>query len=249
LIKFSNISKYYGKTTALDTVDLDIEGGLTTVLIGQSGCGKSTILRLITGLIKPDTGSVEVSGEKLGPENLKQTRWNMGYVIQEGGLFPHMTAEGNVSIMASYLGWSKEKIRTRIHELCDLTKFPVEALSRYPFQVSGGQSQRVSLMRALMLDPDILLLDEPLGALDPLIRSELQTDLKAIFSELKKTVLIVTHDVGEAGYFGDKIVFLRDGKVIQKGTINDLLERPADKFVTKFINAQRSPVNLTEGGG
>lgn len=249
MITLSNISKYYGKTAALNTVDLEIESGLTTVLIGQSGSGKSTILRLITGLIKPDIGTVEVRGEKLGQDNLMRIRWKMGYVIQEGGLFPHMTAEGNVSIMASYLGWSKERIGTRVLDLCKLTKFPVEALSRYPSQVSGGQRQRVSLMRALMLDPDILLLDEPLGALDPLIRSELQTDLKTIFSTLKKTVLIVTHDVGEAGYFGDKIVFLRDGKVLQKGTINDLLERPADRFVTEFINAQRSPVNLTEGRG
>ncbi len=132
------------------------------------------------------------------------------------------------------------EIEDRISELSDLTKFPIDALDRYPVQISGGQRQRVSLMRALMLDPDILLLDEPLGALDPLIRFELQNDLKEIFQRLGKTVVMVTHDIGEAAFLGDNIVLLREGKIVQEGTIHDLIERPSDQFVTNFINAQRS---------
>ena len=146
----------------------------------------------------------------------------MGYVIQEGGLFPNLSARETVSLMASYLGWDKERIEKRVEELCKLTKFPKDALNRYPIQISGGQRQRLSLMRALMLDPDILLLDEPLGALDPLIRSELQEDLKEIFSALSKTVVMVTHDIGEAAFFGDNIVLIKDGNIVQQGNIVDL---------------------------
>ena len=164
----------------------------------------------------------------------------MGYVIQDGGLFPHLTAEKNVSLLADYIGWTKDKIDERIKELSVLTKFPVNGLERYPAELSGGQKQRVSLMRALMLDPKILLLDEPLGALDPLIRYELQDDLKKIFQKLKKTVILVTHDLTEAGFFGDKIVLMMDGKIIQTGTIEELIKKPANDFVTKFITAQRA---------
>jgi len=164
----------------------------------------------------------------------------MGYVIQEGGLFPNLSAEGNVFLMARYLGWDKDRIEERIDELCELTKFPKDALNRYPIQISGGQRQRLSLMRALMLDPNILLLDEPLGALDPLIRSELQQDLKEIFSTLGKTVVMVTHDMGEAAFFGDKIVLIKDGQIIQEGNISDLIKTPSNPFVTTFINAQRN---------
>lgn len=245
MISLNNISKSYREKAALGPADLTIETGKTTVLIGQSGSGKSTLLRILIGLISPDSGEVRIDGETLSPENLIRIRRKMGYVIQEGGLFPHLTAEGNVSIMAGYLGWGAEKIGERISALCRLTKFPENALRRYPRQISGGQRQRVSLMRALMLDPDILLLDEPLGSLDPLIRRDLQNDLKDIFRSLGKTVLMVTHDIGEAAYFGDTIVFLRDGKIIQSGNIDDLVKRAADPFITRFINAQRSPLEST----
>ena len=170
----------------------------------------------------------------------------MGYVIQEGGLFPHLTAQENVSLVARHIGWNRDRIRNRIGELCELTKFPVDALDRFPAQISGGQKQRVSLMRALMLDPDILLLDEPLGALDPLIRFELQTDLKEVFQILGKTVVMVTHDIGEAGFFEDTIILLRDGRIMQQGTLSDLVKKPADPFVTLFIKAQRSPLESIE---
>ena len=240
MINLSSISKQYGENHAVKSIDLTIESGKTTVLIGPSGCGKSTILRIIIGLVTPDQGEVRIEGDVLNPSNLISFRRKMGYVIQEGGLFPNLCARENVSLMAGYLGWDKTRIENRINELCELTKFPKDALNRYPIQISGGQRQRLSLMRALMLDPDILLLDEPLGALDPLIRNELQNDLKEIFTTLEKTVVMVTHDLGEAAFFGDKIVLIKDGRIIQEGKILDLINRPSDSFVTTFINAQRN---------
>ncbi len=242
MIKLENISKTYASTRALDSINLTILPHKTTVVIGPSGCGKSTLIRLIIGLIKPDKGNVYVKDEMLTPINLFTIRRRMGYVIQDGGLFPHLTAKENVSLMAKYLGWDNDRIGKRIVELCELTKFPVDALDRYPVQISGGQRQRVSLMRALILDPDTLLLDEPLGALDPLIRFELQNDLKEVFHTLGKTVVMVTHDIGEAGYFGDSIVLIRDGHIVQQGTLMDFVRTPTDPFVTSFINAQRSPL-------
>ncbi len=242
MIRLENVSKAYGSTKAVHSIDLKIQPGKTTVLIGPSGCGKSTIIRLIIGLIKPDHGDIYVDEEPLNTTSLYSLRQKIGYVIQDGGLFPHLTVYENVSLMANYLGWNKERIQRRVLELSELTKFPADALDRYPVQISGGQRQRVSLMRALMLDPDILLLDEPLGALDPLIRFELQTDLREIFQALGKTVVMVTHDIGEAGFFGDTIVLLRDGNIVQEGTLLDLVQTPADPFVTRFINAQRSPL-------
>jgi osmoprotectant transport system ATP-binding protein len=161
-------------------------------------------------------------------------------VIQDGGLFPHLTARANVLLMARHLGKTEEEIHNRLLELCDLTKFSENLLPRYPVELSGGQRQRVSLMRALMLSPELLLLDEPLGALDPLVRASLQKDLKEIFTRLGQTVLFVTHDLAEAIYFADEIVLLNEGRIVQKGTITDLRDRPGDPFVSEFINAQRS---------
>ena len=244
MIEIQGVSKAYGQTAALHSIDLTIPAGQTTVFIGQSGCGKSTILRLIIGLIQADSGSVFFKGTRVTPETVISLRRKMGYVIQEGGLFPHLTAYDNVALMARYLGWSGEQIRDRLNELSELTHFPPEGLERFPVQLSGGQQQRVSLMRALMLDPDVLLLDEPLGALDPMIRADLQVDLKRIFQALGKTVVLVTHDIAEAGFFGDVITLLRDGKILQKGTLEELIQSPADAFVTRFINAQRSPLDV-----
>lgn len=200
MIKIQDVSKTYGKTRALQSIDLTIPAGQTTVFIGPSGCGKSTMLRLIIGLIQADSGSVYFEGTKVTPEVVISLRRKMGYVIQEGGLFPHLTAYDNVALMARYLGWDNERIKKRLYELTELTHFPSEGLNRFPVQLSGGQQQRVSLMRALMLDPDVLLLDEPLGALDPMIRADLQEDLKSIFQTLGKTVVLVTHDIAEAGF-------------------------------------------------
>lgn len=242
MLELNGVSKAYGGRSVLQPTDLAIERGRTTVLIGPSGCGKSTLLRLAIGLVRSDTGSVRFDDTELTPANARALRQRMGYVIQDGGLFPHLTARGNVTIMARHLGWSSSRIATRLGELTAVTQFPGDGLDRYPAQLSGGQRQRVSLMRALMLDPDVLLLDEPLGALDPLIRSDLQSDLKGIFQSLGKTVVLVTHEMGEAGFFGDTIVLLRDGRIVQQGAFESLLRQPADEFVTRFINAQQSRI-------
>lgn len=246
MLKLASVSKYYGSTAALQSTDLSISRGQTTILIGPSGCGKSTLLRLMIGLIQPDTGTVCFEEELLTAASILEQRQRMGYVIQEGGLFPHLTAQGNVTLMANYLGWKKARIQQRLAELMILTRFPRDAMDRYPLQLSGGQRQRVALMRALMLNPDLLLLDEPLGALDPLNRYELQSELRAIFQSLGKTVVMVTHDMGEAAYFGEHIVLLQEGKIIQQGTVRDLIEKPETPFVERFIRAQRSPSSLSK---
>jgi osmoprotectant transport system ATP-binding protein len=242
MFELKGITKAFGDTQALHSTDLTITPQKTTVLIGQSGCGKSTLIRLMVGLVLPDAGTIAFEGQALTLENAPVLRRKMGYVIQEGGLFPHLTAKENVCLMASYLGEPEEKTRARLEELRELTGFPADGLDRYPAELSGGQRQRVSLMRAVMLDPDVLLLDEPLGALDPMIRANLQSELRDIFDSLRKTVVIVTHDIGEAGYFGHEIVLMRDGRILQTGSLEDLVNRPTDDFVTQFINAQRSPL-------
>lgn len=241
MLVLDSVSKTYGATQALRPTSLSIHPGKTTVLIGPSGCGKSTLLRLLVGLIWSDMGTIRFQEELMTPQNVRMLRQRIGYVIQEGGLFPHLTAKANVQLMASHLGWSQGRMTSRLGKLAKLVHLPLDAFDRYPSQLSGGQRQRVSLVRALMLDPDVLLLDEPLGALDPMIRATLQDDLKQIFKHLQKTVVLVTHDMGEAAFFGDCIVLLREGQIEQQGSFTDLLERPASTFVEAFINAQRSP--------
>jgi osmoprotectant transport system ATP-binding protein len=248
MLQLTGVSKSYGGLPALHPTDLTVAAGRTTVLIGPSGCGKSTLIRLMAGLIEPDTGAVSLDGEPLTPANAREFRRRIGFVVQDGGLFPHLTARGNATLMARHLGWDRRRIDDRLAQLLDLTHFPADGLDRYPVQMSGGQRQRVSLMRALMLDPALLLLDEPLGALDPLIRSDLQADLKRAFQALGKTVVLVTHDLGEAGYLGDQLVLMREGKIVQQATFEELVRHPADEFVTRFVNAQRQPRALLEGG-
>jgi osmoprotectant transport system ATP-binding protein len=241
MIELTSVTKSFGGTQVLFPTTLSLDPGETTVLIGPSGCGKSTLLRLMIGLIEPDEGEIRFEGTPLTAANAMEFRRRIGYVIQDGGLFPHLSAEGNVGLLARYLGWSKPQIRQRIEELADLTRLPREALGRYPSQLSGGQRQRLGIMRALMLDPGVILLDEPMGALDPLVRYDLQEDLREIFQSLKKTVCIVTHDLGEAGFFGDRVILLGGGRIVQEGKLDDLVRAPADDFVRRFISAQRLP--------
>jgi osmoprotectant transport system ATP-binding protein len=243
MLVLENVSKRYGKVLALSSVSLEIAAGQTTVLIGPSGCGKSTLLRLMLGLGHSDTGRVRIGGVTVTADNAEQLRRRIGYVIQDGGLFPHLTAQQNIALLARYLGWERERIAARIAELLSLTQLPAEVLGRYPGELSGGQRQRVALMRALMLDPELLLLDEPMGALDPMIRCDLQADLRRIFVALRKTVVLVTHDLGEAAFLGDTLVLLRDGAIVQVGSLAELYHQPADPFVRRFINAQRSPLD------
>jgi osmoprotectant transport system ATP-binding protein len=240
VLELLNVSKSFAGTQVLAPTTLAMPKGKTTVLIGPSGCGKSTLLRLMIGLLEPDTGSVRFDGTELTPDNVLLLRRRMGYVLQDGGLFPHLTARDNVALMARYLKWTEDRVVTRVAELAELTRLEVEMLDRYPAQLSGGQRQRVGIMRALMLDPEVMLLDEPLGALDPLVRYDLQQDLRAIFQRLKKTAVLVTHDMAEAGFFGDLVVLLRKGgHIVQQGTLEDLIHAPADAFVKGFIKAQR----------
>ncbi len=246
MLRLDNISIHYGDTQALSEINLEFQPNKTTILIGPSGCGKSTLLRVIAGLLKIELGSLIFEGSKLTSENITALRHRMGYVIQEGGLFPHLTVRDNVTLMASYLHWPVKKIVNRLHELAALVHIAPHFFNRHPSELSGGQRQRVSLMRALMLNPDLLLLDEPLGALDPMIRLDLQQELKEIFNRLDKTVIMVTHDIAEAAFFADHIILLRDGRLIQQGTLTDLAKSPSEPFVTQFINAQRSPLAMLD---
>jgi osmoprotectant transport system ATP-binding protein len=247
MLQLENLARRYEDGTGVGPIDLAVDGGSTLVLIGPSGCGKSTLIRLINGLVHPDAGCVRIAGHILTREHLLEARRQMGYVIQEGGLFPHLTARENVILMARHLGWDAQRIEARIRELVGLTHLSPGLLDRYPAQLSGGQRQRLALMRALMLDPDLLLLDEPLGALDPLIRYRLQEELKGIFARLGKTVVLVTHDLAEAAHFADELVLLREGRIEQRGSLRDLIESPATAFVSEFLRAQRLSVAAGDG--
>ena len=244
MIELRGVTKQYGGAVVLPPLDLTVATGRTTVLIGPSGSGKSTVLRTMIGLVRPDSGTVTVDGEDLTPETAPAIRRRLGYVIQDGGLFPHLTARGNATLMARQLGWTPAKVEARLLELAALTRFPTDGLDRFPAHLSGGQRQRVGLIRALMLDPGVILLDEPLGALDPMVRADLQEDLRGIFRSLGKTVVLVTHDLGEAAWFADEIVLLRDGRVVQRGWLDDFTRDPAEPFVARFVQAQR---RLLEG--
>lgn len=241
MIALSQVEKSFDGHRVVGPISLEIAAKATMVLIGPSGCGKSTLLKLMLGLLRPDGGGIEVGGSPLEDHDLGRYRHSLGYVVQQGGLFPHMTARQNATLMAGQLGWEAGRIAARLDALLALTKLKPDLIDRYPAELSGGQRQRVGLVRALFLDPDLLLLDEPLGALDPLIRFELQNDLKEIFDSLHKTVVLVTHDMGEARFFADRIVLLKDGRIAQTGSFEELVDSPQDPFVSRFIEAQRAP--------
>lgn len=215
-------------------------------MIGESGCGKSTLLRVVLGLVATAGGSLRISGREAGWDDVLQRRRGIGYVIQDGGLFPHLTARDNVALVARQLRWDEDRIAARIAELAGLVHLDAAMLNRFPLQLSGGQRQRVGLMRALMLDPPLLLLDEPLGALDPITRSKLQSDLRELFALLGKTVVLVTHDMAEASFLAERIVLLRHGRVEQEGGARELWERPASDYVSEFVQAQNAAA-WTEG--
>jgi osmoprotectant transport system ATP-binding protein len=244
VIQLSGVTKRFGGTAAVADVSLEVPRGTTHVLLGSSGCGKSTILRLILGLVAPDVGTVTVGGVVVAPDTRAAVVAQIGYVVQTGGLFPHLTAARNVTLPAEARRWPRERIGPRLDELAAMVGFDAATLARHPGELSGGQRQRVSLMRALMLDPPVLLLDEPLGALDPIVRADLQSQLRDIFARLGKTVVMVTHDVGEAALFGATISLMTGGRIVQHGRFEDLARRPADPFVTEFLSAQAPPPEL-----
>jgi len=238
MLEFRGVSKTYDGTTAVDVLDLTIRAGEVAVLLGPSGCGKTTILRMVAGLVAPSTGHITVDSLLLSRQTIREVRRKLGYVIQDGGLFPHLRAVDNVTLMARHDGWAQKAIDDRLAELVEMTQFPQDGLDRFPNELSGGQCQRLSLMRALFLKPSILLLDEPLGALDPLIRAGLQRDLKDVFARTGATVLLVTHDLVEASRFADRVFVMQSGRIVQHGPFVDILEKPANDFVSDFVNSQ-----------
>ena len=240
MLELQNICKTFEGRTVLADVSLTVPKGATHALIGSSGSGKTTLLRITLGLIPFDTGYVKINEQAL--LSFTQVVWadRIGYVPQDGGLFPHISAKNNVALVAKLRGWSKSRIDDRMEELRKVVDLDTEILTRFPREMSGGQKQRVAIMRAAMMDPAVMLLDEPMAALDPLIRSSLQQELKSIFQRLGKTVLLVTHDLGEAVFLAEQITMLHEGRVVQAGSYRDLLFHPANPFVAQFINAQRT---------
>jgi osmoprotectant transport system ATP-binding protein len=245
MIALHDVTKTFGARVAVDHVSLAVEPGTIRILLGSSGSGKSTILRLVLGLLAPDAGEVRVDGVALSGDTRRDALRRMGYVVQEGALYPHMTAAENATLPARADGWPPARMAERLTGLAELVGLERSLLDHYPAELSGGQRQRAGLMRALMLDPPVLLLDEPLGALDPISRTELQAHLVRVFRELRKTVLLVTHDIREAFVFGSTITLLNQGRVVQEGTFADLARRPADPYVAEFLRAQAPPAAMT----
>ncbi len=248
-LEFIGVTRRFGAATAVEDFSLAVAPARTTALLGPSGCGKSTVLRLAIGLVAPDQGTIHLFGEALGDTNLESVRHRIGYVIQEGGLFPHLDVRDNVTLVARHLRWDDSRIARRFDELLSLVKLPTDFATRGIDEISGGQRQRVSLMRALMLDPPLLLLDEPLGALDPMVRSELQQDLGALFQMLRKTVVLVTHDVAECALLVDEVVLMRAGRIEQRGPLRALLQAPEGSFAQAFLTAQRGAREILEDSG
>ena len=240
MLQLQNVYKSFDGRLVLTDINLTVPKGATHALIGSSGSGKTTLLRLTLGLIPFEKGWVKIDDHALLSFTPAEWADRIGYVPQDGGLFPHITGRQNVAMIAKLRGWTAGRVDARIEELLKLVDLDANILGQFPWQMSGGQKQRVAIMRAAMMDPAVMLLDEPMAALDPLIRRSLQAELKSIFHRLGKTVLLVTHDLGEAVFLADEITLLYGGKIVQTGTYRDLLTHPADPFVTSFINAQRT---------
>src|ERR1700723_4660545 len=245
MLKLQNIDKSFEGKPVLSDVNLTVPQGATHALIGSSGSGKTTLLRITLGLIPFDTGYLKINHQALLSFTPVEWADRIGYVPQDGGLFPHISGRNNVALIAKVRGWGKSRIDARVEELRRVVDLDAEILTRFPREMSGGQKQRVPIMRAAMMDPAVMLLDEPMAALDPLIRRTLQRELKSNFQRLGKTGLLVRQDLGEAVYLAEKITLLHEGKVVQSGTYRELLLHPANSFVSQFINAQRT---LTDSG-
>jgi osmoprotectant transport system ATP-binding protein len=228
----------------LKHITLCFEPGTVTALVGTSGSGKSTLLRMLIGLDVPDEGHVLVNGYPLLATQRLALRRTVGYVTQDGGLFPHLSIRDNLALLPRYLRWRQTAIDTRIDELAARVQLPETILRRFPAELSGGQRQRAAVIRALMIQPQALLLDEPLGALDPVIRFELQEQLHQEFARLAGTVILVTHDLEEAAFLAQRIVLLHDGEIVQDGAPDEVFQRPANAFVEKFVHARRSLLRL-----
>ena len=253
MIRFDHVSKTYpGGTRAVEDFSLTVEQDSTTVFLGTSGCGKTTLMRMVNAMVTPTSGRVFVRGQDVASEDPVRLRRSIGYVLQEGGLFPHRSIADNIATVPRLEGATKQASRERALELLELVGLDREMADRYPAQLSGGQRQRVGVARALANRADILLMDEPFGALDPIVRAELQRELKEIQRALGTTILFVTHDVDEAFTLGNQVAVLSTGGHIEQvGTPTELLSSPASPFVAEFVGASRAarPVRVAGPGG
>ncbi len=240
-IVFSGVTKRYPgrESAAVSELSFEVPAGDICVLIGPSGCGKTTALKLVNRLIPMTGGDIKIDGRSVNDHEVTELRRGIGYVFQEIGLFPHMTIEDNIGSVPRLLGWSKQRIRERAAELLELVGLDADSLRRYPGEFSGGQQQRVGVARAMAVDPPIMLMDEPFGAIDPITRDRLQNDFLRLHSQLRKTVIFVTHDIDEAIKMGDRIAIMRDGHLVQLDTSDDLLAKPANDFVASFVGSDR----------
>lgn len=243
MIKLESVSKRYGNgTTAVSEVDLEIETGELTVLVGPSGCGKTTTLRMINRLVEPTAGRITIDGVDIASEDPVKLRRTIGYVIQQGGLFPHRRVFDNVAVVPRLLGWDRARIQERVDELLELVGLdPSTYARRFPNELSGGERQRVGVARALGVDPPVLLMDEPFGAVDPITRQRLQGQFLELQSQLHKTIVFVTHDIDEAAKLGDRIAVMSRGGILEQyDTPGEILGRPASDFVAQFVGSDRS---------
>jgi osmoprotectant transport system ATP-binding protein len=240
LVRFENVKKAYNDVTVIEDLNLHIKEGQLVVLIGPSGCGKTTTLKMINRIIEPTSGSIYIDGEDITKVNPVMLRRKIGYVIQQIGLFPNMTIAQNVEIIPKLLGWPADKRRKRTEELLHMVDMsPEQYADRYPSELSGGQQQRIGVLRALAAEPPLVLMDEPFGALDPITRESLQDEVKRLQKKLKKTIVFVTHDMDEALKIADVIVLMKDGKIVQAASPEELLSNPANDFVAQFIGKHR----------
>ncbi|MFA9398164.1 MAG: ABC transporter ATP-binding protein [Clostridiaceae bacterium] len=240
MIELKNISKSFKTTKILKNIDLKVNDGELVVLIGPSGCGKTTTLKMINKLIKPTSGEILINGENIKEMDTIELRRNIGYVIQQTGLFPHMTIGENIGLVPTLKKWDKEKIKKRTLELLDLVDMnDGDFINRYPSELSGGQQQRIGVARAFATNPNIILMDEPFSALDPITRGQLQDELFSLQQNLKKTIVFVTHDMDEALKLGDRICIMKDGDILQYDTPENILKNPSHGFVEEFIGKNR----------
>ncbi|EUJ24971.1 betaine/proline/choline family ABC transporter ATP-binding protein [Listeria grandensis] len=240
MLRFEHVSKIYkGGKTAVNDLNLDIDRGEFICFIGPSGCGKTTTMKMINRLIEPSSGQIFINDKDIMKEDPVKLRRSIGYVIQQIGLMPHMTIRENIVLVPKLLKWSEEKKNERALELIKLVDLPEEYLDRYPYELSGGQQQRIGVLRALAAEQNLILMDEPFGALDPITRDSLQEEFKNLQRELGKTIIFVTHDMDEAIKLADRIVIMRGGEVVQFDTPDEILRNPADKFVEDFIGKDR----------
>ena len=231
-LEFVGVSKAYVGKSVLDDINLILPSRMTVAMVGESGSGKSTLLQLANGLVRPESGSVSIFGEPLDYAALSEKRRAMGYAVQGAGLFPHLTAADNITLVARLSGWSPDAVAARLVRVCELLSLDPELTTRFPHALSGGQQQRVSLCRAMMLNPELLLLDEPFSALDPITRRAIHDEFLNLQAAESRSVVIVTHDMAEAVKLGQHLVILREGRVVQTGTPNEVRSAPADDYVS-----------------